>query len=146
MTKVSICWYDFEVKGQGQIYLKYIVCLVIRTSLTIVWLFDRRCSYLAQWLLMVCKLHCRLLTANITLESKIVTMIRNTIITNCRQTHDTARKSHTTITRHQEDKLNKQPALSSPIKMIAKLKWTWSNAQQKLEQLKTPTMAVTINS
>ena len=29
----------------------------------------------------------------------------NTTIKNCRQTRDTARKSHTPITRHQEDKL-----------------------------------------
>ena len=53
-------------------------------------------------------------------------MIRNTTITNCRQTHGTARKSHTTIMRHQENKL--------------------SNVQQKIEQLQTPTSGVTINS
>ena len=33
-------------------------------------------------------------------------------------------KSHTTITRHQEDKQNKA------INMIAKLEWTQSNAQE----------------
>ena len=37
----------------------------------------------------------------------------NTTITNCRQIHGILRKSHTTITRHQEDKA-KQLALSSP--------------------------------
>ena len=37
----------------------------------------------------------------------------NTTITNCRQTHGTARQSHTTITRHQEGKLSK----------AAKLEW-----------------------
>ena len=31
----------------------------------------------------------------------------NTTVTNCRQTHGTARKSHATITRHQEDKLSR---------------------------------------
>ena len=36
---------------------------------------------------------------------------RNTTITNSRQTHGAGRKSHTTITRHQEDKLSK--AISS---------------------------------
>ena len=43
----------------------------------------------------------------------------NTIITNCRQTHGTARKSHITITRHQEDKLSKVTSSLFPIKMIA---------------------------
>ena len=46
-------------------------------------------------------------------NSKWVWSGKNTI-TNCRQTHGTARKSHTTITRHQEDKLSK----------AAKLEWT----------------------
>ena len=32
-----------------------------------------------------------------------------------------------------------------PIKMIAILEWTQSNVQQKIEQLQTPTMRVTIN-
>ena len=32
------------------------------------------------------------------------------------------------------------------IKMIAKLEWTQSNAQQNIEQLQNPTMGVTINS
>ena len=42
------------------------------------------------------------------------------------------RKSHTTITGHQEDKQSKanQPASLFPIEMIAKLEWTQSNAQQ----------------
>ena len=40
----------------------------------------------------------------------------------------------------------KQPALSSPIKMIAKLEWTQSNAQQGIEQLHSPTMGVIINN
>ena len=45
-------------------------------------------------------------------------------ITNCRQTHGTTRKSHTTITRHKEDKLCKATSSLFPIKMIAKLEWT----------------------
>ena len=56
------------------------------------------------------------------------------------------RKRHTTITRHQEDKQSKQPALSSPIEMIAKQEWTQSNAQQNIEQLQNSTMGVTINN
>ena len=52
---------------------------------------------------------------------------RNTIITNCRQARCTMRKSHTTITRHQEDKQSK-----ATTKMIAKLDWTESNTQQNI--------------
>ena len=33
-----------------------------------------------------------------------------------------------------------------PVKMIAKLEWTQSNAQQNIEQLHNPTMDVTINN
>ena len=70
----------------------------------------------------------------------------NTTITNWRQTHGTARKSHTTITRHQEDKLCKPASSLFPMKMIAKLEGTKSNVQQNIEQLQTPTMGVTINN
>ena len=46
-------------------------------------------------------------------------------ITNCRQTNGTARKSHTAITRHHEDKLSKATiALSSPSRWLQKLEWT----------------------
>ena len=69
----------------------------------------------------------------------------NTTITNRRQTHDYARKSHYTITRHQEDKISKAASSLFPIKMIAILEWTYSNVQQNIEQLQTPTMGVTIN-
>ena len=48
----------------------------------------------------------------------------NTIITNRRKLHGTARKSHSTIPRHQEDKLNKATSSLFPIKMIAILEWT----------------------
>ena len=35
--------------------------------------------------------------------------------------------------------------LSRPIKMIAKVEWTQSNAQQNIERLQNPTMGVAIN-
>ena len=54
----------------------------------------------------------------------------------------TVRKSHTTISRHQEDKA-KQPALSSPSRWLSEC--TQSNAQQNGEQLQNPTMGVKIN-
>ena len=38
--------------------------------------------------------------------------------------YGTAKKSHTTIMRHQEDKLSKATSCLFPIKMIAKLEWT----------------------
>ena len=44
-------------------------------------------------------------------------------------------KSHTTITRHQEDILSKATSPLFPIKMIAKLEGTKSNVQQNIEQL-----------
>ena len=56
------------------------------------------------------------------------------------------RKSHTTITRHQEDKQNKATSSLLPIEMIAKLEWTKSNAHQNIEQLQNPTMGVSINN
>ena len=56
-----------------------------------------------------------------------------------------ARKSRSTITRHQEDKLSKAISSLFPIKMIAMLEWTQSNIQQNIEQPQTPTMGVTIN-
>ena len=56
----------------------------------------------------------------------------------------TPRGSHTTITRHQEDKLSKTTSTLFPIKIIAKL--TLSNAQQNKEQLQNPTIGVTLNS
>ena len=65
--------------------------------------------------------------------------------TNCRQTRGIVRKSHTTITRHQEDKQSKATSSLFPIKMIAKLEWTYSNAQQNIEQLQNLTMGVKIN-
>ena len=48
----------------------------------------------------------------------------NTTLINCIQTQDTARKSHTKITRHQEDKLGNSVSSLFPIKIIAKLEWT----------------------
>ena len=54
-------------------------------------------------------------------------------------------KSHTTITRHQEDKQSKATSSLFPIKMIAKLEWTQSKVQQYIKQLQNPTMGATIN-
>ena len=51
-------------------------------------------------------------------------------ITNCIQTHGTARKSHNTITRHQENKLSKATSSLFPIKMIAKVEGTYGNVDQ----------------
>ena len=51
------------------------------------------------------------------------------------------RKSHRTITitRHQDDKQSKATSSPFPIKMIAKLEQTQSNAQQHMEQTQNPT-------
>ena len=46
-----------------------------------------------------------------------------------------ARKSHTTILRHKNNKQSKATSYIFPIEMIAKLEWTHSNAQQNTEQL-----------
>ena len=65
---------------------------------------------------------------------------------NCRQPRDIVKKSHTTITRHQEDKQSKSTSSILSIKVIAKLEWTQSNARQNIVQLQNPTMGVTINN
>ena len=54
--------------------------------------------------------------------------------------------SHTTITRHQEDKQSKATSPSFLIEMTAKLEWTQCNVQQNIEQLQNPTLVVTINN
>ena len=56
------------------------------------------------------------------------------------------RKSHTTITRHQEDKQSKATSSLFPIEMIEKLEWLQRNVQQNIQQLQNPTMGVTINN
>ena len=58
------------------------------------------------------------------------------------------RKSHTIITRLQEDKVKQSKATISlfPINMIAKLEWTQSNPHQNIEQLHNPKMGATINN
>ena len=56
----------------------------------------------------------------------------NTTITNRRQPCGIARKSRSTITRHQEDKLSKATSSLFPIKMIAILERTQSNIQQNI--------------
>ena len=50
------------------------------------------------------------------------------------------------ITIHQEDTQSKATSSLFPIKMIAKLERTKSNAQQKMEQTQNPTMGATHNS
>ena len=67
-----------------------------------------------------------------------------TTITNRKQPRGTARKSRSTITRHQEAKLSKATSSLFPVKMIAILELTLSSVQQNIEQLQTPTMGVTI--
>ena len=52
-------------------------------------------------------------------------------MTDRRQPNGTARKSHSAITRHQEDKLSKATSSLFPIKMIAMPEWTLNNVQQK---------------
>ena len=47
------------------------------------------------------------------------------------QTRGIVRKSHKTITRHQEDKQSKATSSLFPIEMIATLVWTQSNESQK---------------
>ena len=65
----------------------------------------------------------KIITMTLTKNSKWV-WSGNTTITNCRQPRGTARKSRSTITRHQEDKLSKAISSLFPIKMIAILEWT----------------------
>ena len=77
----------------------------------------------ARWSRCLPKYQPLILSTNYTKNSKWVRS-GNTTITNCRQTHGTARKRHTTITRHQEDRLSKATSSLFPIKMIAKLEWT----------------------
>ena len=60
--------------------------------------------------------------------------------------HSIVRMSHTTITRHHEEKQSKETSSLFPIEMIAKLEWTQSNAQQNIEKLQNPTMGATTNN
>ena len=99
-----------------------------------------RCN-LHRWLLSLCLVNRQVCWV---INSKWV-WPGNTTITNRRQTHGTARKSHTTIMRHQKHKLSKATSSVFPINMIAKLEWILSNVQQNIEQLQTPTMGGTIN-
>ena len=46
-----------------------------------------------------------------------------------------ARKSHTTITRHKEDKRSKSTSSLFPFKMIAKLEWTLTNQKKSYRRL-----------
>ena len=62
------------------------------------------------------------------------------------QTHGIVRKSHTAITRRQENKQSKVTSSIFPIEMIAKLECSSNNTQENIEQLQNPTMGVTINN
>ena len=48
--------------------------------------------------------------------------------------------------RHNNHETPGRQKSKATIKMIAKLEWTQSNAQQSIEQLQNPTMGVTINN
>ena len=54
--------------------------------------------------------------------------------------------SHTTITRHLEDKQSKATSSLFPIKVIAKLEWTQCRAQQNKDQPQNLTMGATFNN
>ena len=77
------------------------------------------------------------------LYRKYTDLVENKELFCRKQPHGTARKSHSTITRSQEDKLSKATSSLFPIKMIAILEWTYSNIHQNIVQLQTPTMGVT---
>ena len=74
--------------------------------------------------------------------SKIVSMIRKYHNHKLQTNPCNTRKSHTTIVRHQEDKLSKATNSLS----FAKLEGTQSNEPQNIEQVQTPTMGVTSNN
>ena len=76
-------------------------------------------------------------------NTKIVSEYDQEIHNHKLQTNVIVRKSHTTITRHQEDKQSIVISSLLPIKMIAKLEWIQSNVQQNIEQLQNNTMGVT---
>ena len=48
--RFSDYWYNFGIKGQGQVYLTPVLLIVTQTS----FIFDGKCSYLAHLLRMVC--------------------------------------------------------------------------------------------
>ena len=85
-----------------------------------------------QWNEITAKQHAKLLGDDTTYDLRYLTITKNskwvwsgnTTITNCRQPRGTARKSRSTITRYQEDKLSKAISSLFPIKMIAILEWT----------------------
>ena len=62
------------------------------------------------------------------------------------QTNPWHRQEEPHNTRHQEDKQSKATSSLLTNKMIARLEWTQSNAQQNKEQLQNLTMGVTINN
>ena len=69
----------------------------------------------------------------------VVSMIRK-YHNHKQQTRPWHREKRPTITCHQEDTQGKETTSSLfPFKMIAKLEWTQSNAQQNIEQLQNKT-------
>ena len=94
------------------------------------------------------KLH--LLTFELLKKGHICFLQKNKILSMIRKYHNhklltNPWKGHTTIMRYQKDKQSKATSSLLPIEMIAKLKWTQSNAQQNIEQLQNPAMGATIN-
>ena len=62
--------------------------------------------------------------------------------TNLRHRNEEPHNNHETL----ERQTNKATNSLSLVKMIAKLEWTQSNAQQNIEQLHNPTVGDTINN
>ena len=60
----------------------------------------------------------------------------NITITNYTQIYGTSTKNNTTITRHHENNISKANSSLFPIKAIANIEWTQSNAQQVRNTLK----------
>ena len=68
------------------------------------------------------------------------------MIRHCRPSHGIVWKSYIKLTRHQKGKQSKATSSYFSIKMIAKLKRTYSYVQQNMEQTQIPTMGATINN
>ena len=77
----------------------------------------------------------RLDQANVPSLFSWMTIIVSITITNCRQTHGTERNSHTTTTRHQEDKRSK-----ADCSLISPLRWSQNkNGHQVKKKYRTIT-------
>ena len=62
------------------------------------------------------------------------------------QRHPWQRDTTTIMRPLEEDNVSKTTSSLFPAKMIAKLEWIQSNAQQNIEQLQNPTMGETMNN